>query len=60
MAHNILMRVTAGSIHRIDINFHIDTNDLDTFLGRKAHIEFLDNNVVQRLIFYRYGKFFTQ
>jgi len=30
-----------GSVHRIDVNFNVKTNDLDSFIGRKAHIELI-------------------
>ena len=46
MADNILKRLTTKIIYRVDVNFHMETSDLDTFIGRKAHIEFLDNNIV--------------
>lgn len=44
MVSNIL---GSQPIHRIDVNFNIKTNNLDSFIGRTAHI----NLIVQQSLF---------
>jgi len=58
MAENILNRLTTKILYRIDVNFNFKKKDLDSYIGRKAHIKFIDDHVVQRLIIFRYGSFF--
>lgn len=40
MAENI---VGDKTVHRIDVNFCVKKNDLDGFIGRKAHINLITN-----------------
>jgi hypothetical protein len=58
MADNILRQIKTKIIYRIDVNFHFAQKDIDSMIGRKAHIKFIDDNAVQRLIVYRYGSLF--
>lgn len=44
MISNIL---GSHSIHRIDVNFNVKTNNLDSFIGRTAHI----NLIIQQSMF---------
>ena len=37
MADNIY----GAGVHRLDINFNVKTKDLDSFIGRKAHINLI-------------------
>lgn len=42
MEENIMgNNIYGASVHRIDINFNVKTKDLDSFIGRKAHIELI-------------------
>lgn len=36
-----------NNVHRIDVNFNVKTNNLDSFIGRTAHI----NLIVQPSLF---------
>ena len=47
MASNILGDQT---VHRIDVNFAVEKNDLDGFIGRKAHINLIVNDSIFKLI----------
>ena len=40
MAENI---IGDSTVHRIDINFSVKKNDIDGFIGRKAHINLITN-----------------
>lgn len=41
MVKNILKNVREESLHRVDVNFTINTKNLDALIGRTAHILFL-------------------
>ncbi len=38
MVHNIMKKMKKAKIVKIDANFKIDERNLDTFIGRTAHI----------------------
>jgi len=59
MAKNIMSNVQANAIHRIDVNFKINEANLDTMIGRAAHIRFLESQPLVRMILYRYDHFFA-
>ena len=58
MANNILEKMSADSIHRIDVNFMISEKTIDTFIGRAAHIHFLENQYFMRILSHRFVEFF--
>jgi hypothetical protein len=37
MSNNIY----GASVHRLDINFNVQSNNLDSFIGRTAHINLI-------------------
>lgn len=42
METNILgNNVFGATVHRLDVNFNVKTNDLDSFIGRTAHINLI-------------------
>ena len=43
MAFNILSKITNNTLKRVDVNFVIQEKNFDTFIGRTAHILFLEN-----------------
>merc|ERR1711862_911539 len=42
MVHNLWTGVKPEKIIRLDVNFVIPEKNLDTFIGRAAHIQFLE------------------
>lgn len=46
-------------IYRVDVNFKIEENNLDSMIGRKAHILFLENKELLQMIISRYKSFFS-
>ena len=52
MALNILSKLTNISLKRIDVNFLIQEKNFDTFIGRTAHIQFLENADFMKILFY--------
>jgi len=59
MAKNILSSVAAQCIYRIDVNFKMAQKNIDTMIGRAAHIQFLENQVFMKMLVYRYANFFS-
>jgi hypothetical protein len=41
MVKNILRNVKSSALNRMHVNFTINTKNLDSFIGRTAHIMFL-------------------
>jgi hypothetical protein len=54
MTENILRRITADRITRVDMNFKIGKRTLDSVIGRTAHIEFIENERAVRMLVDRY------
>lgn len=52
MANNLLGKLTKNSLKRLDCNFVINESNLDSFIGRTAHIQFLDNQNFMRTLFF--------
>ena len=50
MSTNILKNLLNSRVHRLRVNFDITEKSIDTFIGRKAHIEFIDNQEVASMI----------
>ena len=54
MVQNILRQLQIPKIIRVDVNFKISKKGLDSFIGRTAHIEFLENRTVIKMLVDRY------
>ena len=52
MACNILSKITNNTLKRIDVNFVIQDKNFDSFIGRTAHIQFLENTDFMKIMFY--------
>lgn len=59
MAQNVLSHVNANRLHRINVAFNIVQQSVDTFIGREAHIEFLNNKFLMEMTVHKYTPFFT-
>jgi predicted alpha/beta hydrolase family esterase len=59
MAKNLLANVPSNVVYRLDVNFKIQEKNLDSFIGRAAHIRFLENQPLMRMIVSRYAEFFA-
>ncbi|CAE7568515.1 FAM135A [Symbiodinium natans] len=49
IVNNLWKNVKPERVFRFDVNFHIPENNLDTFIGRAAHIQFLECQPIMRL-----------
>lgn len=53
MVAAIFENVTAP-VTRVDVNFVIEESNIDTFIGRKAHMQFIQNGKWLRMFTHRY------
>jgi len=58
MVRNIWEPVDASRVLRFDINFHIPEKNLDAFIGRAAHIQFLECQAIMKMLIHNYGYLF--
>jgi hypothetical protein len=58
MARNLLSNLPLDVLYRINVDFCITEKNLDSFIGRTAHIQFLECQNVMRMIIYRFKEFF--
>lgn len=54
MCANTYKLLKKVKVYRVNFNFEFTESSLDTYIGRMAHIQFLDNADVIRLLVYRY------
>jgi len=60
MVENIMNRTKNLEVmYRLDVNFNIEETNLDSFIGRTAHILFLENEELMKMIVSRYKSFFS-
>ena len=59
MARNLLSEVPASVLYRVDVNFDITEKNFDTFTGRKAHIQFIENKDYMQMLIQRFKEFFS-
>eukprot|EP01016_Furgasonia_blochmanni_P003635 TRINITY_DN11420_c0_g1_i7.p1 TRINITY_DN11420_c0_g1~~TRINITY_DN11420_c0_g1_i7.p1 ORF type:complete len:390 (-),score=79.73 TRINITY_DN11420_c0_g1_i7:206-1375(-) len=58
MAMNILAETTPETLCRVDVNFKIKEKTLDSLIGRKAHILFLEDQAYMRMFMYHFRHLF--
>ena len=58
MAQNVMEKITADVVYRIDVDFRIEENNLDSFIGRTAHIQFLECQNMMKMLIHRFKEFF--
>ena len=58
MAQNILDKLPIEVMYRVDVDFRITENNLDSFIGRTAHIQFLECQNMMKMLIHRFKEFF--
>eukprot|EP00930_Biecheleria_cincta_P039520 TRINITY_DN27166_c0_g1_i1.p1 TRINITY_DN27166_c0_g1~~TRINITY_DN27166_c0_g1_i1.p1 ORF type:complete len:745 (+),score=128.13 TRINITY_DN27166_c0_g1_i1:79-2313(+) len=58
MLKDILGPIDPEQILRLDVNFHFDETTLDTFIGRAAHIELIENQSFFEILTHCYSYLF--
>lgn len=59
MVNSLLSNVPLNVLYRLDVNFNIEETNLDSMIGRTAHILFLENDELLRMIVARYKVIFS-
>ena len=59
MARKLLSDVKSDSLIRLDVHFELTERSIDTFIGRAAHIQFLENRKLCHILSYSYGFLFN-
>jgi hypothetical protein len=60
MVNNIFSKCTnLDVLYRLDVNFNIEETNLDSVIGRTAHILFLENEELLKMIVSRYKMVFS-
>ena len=52
MVKNLLKNVKSGSLRRVSVLFQIGERNLDSLIGRTAHILFLESQELMKAILY--------
>jgi len=55
MAANIISQIKANALYRINVAFNIKKTDINSLIGREAHLQFLENEALMKLFGYRYA-----
>jgi len=58
MARNLWKPVRPECVTRFDVNFVMPEKNLDTFIGRAAHIQFLECQSIMKMLIHSYSAFF--
>eukprot|EP00747_Dinoflagellata_sp_TGD_P031166 gnl/TRDRNA2_/TRDRNA2_135095_c0_seq1.p1 gnl/TRDRNA2_/TRDRNA2_135095_c0~~gnl/TRDRNA2_/TRDRNA2_135095_c0_seq1.p1 ORF type:complete len:778 (+),score=143.32 gnl/TRDRNA2_/TRDRNA2_135095_c0_seq1:109-2442(+) len=58
LAQSILAPVQAEKLIRFNVDFHIPETNLDTMIGRAAHILFLESQPLMKMLVHTYGFLF--
>jgi hypothetical protein len=60
MCENILSSLSTDTLYRIDVKFNIeDSNTIDRIIGRSAHINFIENEKLAKMLLMRYAELFA-
>jgi hypothetical protein len=59
MVQNVLGSIPIEVLYRLDVNFNIEESNLDAMIGRTAHILFLENAELMKMIVARYKVIFS-
>ena len=55
MINNFNENLEQTTVYRVDINFDLNYHTFDEFIGRKAHIQYLENSELMKILIYRYS-----
>jgi hypothetical protein len=59
MVNSILSKPSVEVLYRLDVNFNIEETNLDSMIGRTAHLLFIENQDLMRMIVARYKMIFS-
>ena len=56
MQDRLLSNVRYSNFYRINTNIKLTEESIDKFIGRKAHIEFIDNHFLIKTLMFKFLK----
>ena len=59
MVSSMMNRLQTQVLYRMDVNFNIESSNLDSMLGRTAHMMVLQNEELLKMIISRYRVIFS-
>ena len=59
MVKTMMARIPLQVLYRLDVNFNIESKNLDSMLGRTAHMMILQNEELLKMIIARYRIIFN-
>jgi hypothetical protein len=59
MVNSLLSKPDIGVLYRLDVNFNIEETNLDSVIGRTAHLLFIENEDLMKMIVARYKMIFS-
>ena len=59
MVNNLLSKVPIDVLYRLDVNFQISETNIDSMIGRTAHILVLESEELMKMLVTRYKEFFS-
>ena len=59
MARSLISTLKPEVLHRLDVNYLIPGKSIDKMIGRRAHIQQIENSAVMRLMLYCFPGFFA-
>jgi hypothetical protein len=59
MVNQLLSKPDIGVLYRLDVNFNIEETNLDSVIGRTAHLLFIENEDLMKMIVARYKMIFS-
>jgi pimeloyl-ACP methyl ester carboxylesterase len=58
MHKHLIKKLQNWIVHKINVNFLISEGSIDTYIGRKAHIQFIDNSELLKMIVHTHSEIF--
>ncbi|KAF7456292.1 putative serine esterase [Cryptosporidium felis] len=58
MVENMLKHVNPSKITRVNVDFYLPQRNLDTFIGRAAHIQVIENQLFMKILVSRFPEWF--
>jgi len=58
MTENLLEKLRFPTLLKLDVGFNIKDTNVSSFIGRTAHISYLENSAFINMLVYRYEHLF--
>ena len=59
MVNSLISKPDINVLYRLDVNFNIEETNLDSMIGRTAHLLFIENEDLMKMIISRYKMIFS-